>query len=1119
MNAHRAKHRAGTCFLHSALPVVLILCTVLSVSISMHAQATASIAGTVTDQTGAVVPDAEVILVNEATQFARTVKSNDSGEYVASAIPAGSYSITVSKTGFAQLKRTGVQLAVATTAAVDLQLSIGAATQTVDVTGAAPLLQAQTSTVSGLIDPQQMLAIPLASRDFTDLVLLTPGAHPGTASNLGIGGSGYSMRAGANYSVNGSVAAGNSYMVDGVFDRMLWLNTLVIVPIVDSIQEYRVMTSNYSAEYGNAAGTVTQVATKAGGNAFHGDMWEFVRNTDFNANNFFNNLNHIARPAFHRNQFGFTAGGPIRNNRTFFFVDYEGIRTSQPITTTYTIPTSTQVQMVQTGDFSALGSIIYNPYSTTTQGGVTTRNVFTGNKIPSAYLDKAAGLIVSLLPAPTNSNVTNNYTYNDSQKQQTNQFDVRIDQNIGKSDSLFIHYDYDKSTFIVPGAVPAKSNSNIPIGPYVSTNNGGTSEPLFNQGATFGYTRVLNTDMVAETHLAFVRWNAQVTPLGMKYNTATALGMPGINFNEQSGGMPAFTISGISEIGDNSSYPEDSAQTSVQADSALTWSLRSHTLKFGLVALRHFFNGFSGFPDRGTFDFNGEFTSQLNSSSTATALADFAMGAMDSGTRAYLDGPFALRAWQLSPYAQDDWRITKRLTLNAGVRWDVASPYVEKHDHWANLNLATGQLELAGQNGASRSLIDFDLSAIGPRLGLAYSLDPKTVIRAGAGISYVYEDAIGAELYKNLPYYSSQVISTSTNSAPTQFLHQGLPVPSAPIGETAAQLSTGSPQAWNMDLKPDLIGSWSLGIQRQLTDSMMLDLTYVGTRGDRLLVNSVNMNQAQPGAGAVAPRRPYYKINPNLVNIAYLTDWGGSKYHSLQAHVEQRYAKNLTFGLSFTYASYLANVGNPNSGGNNNYQNDQCIACNWGPTPDDYKFVWSLNHVYQLPFGQQQRFVNHGWMAYVVGGWSLNGIWSAYSGSRFTPYLSANVSNQSGGGTQRPNRIGNGNLPSDKRSYKNWFDQSAFSTPAQYTFGNAGTGILVGPGYFNADLGIFRTVPVSERAKLTLRCESFNTFNNVNFGTPNSTLGTTTAGTISSTVVGPGGSSARVLQLAAKVEF
>ena len=1101
--------------LHRGLLAGIVLCLAGTVG----AQVTATITGTITDPTGAVIPQAKITLVDEATQLTRVVESGAGGAYVATALPNGTYTILVSKQGFNQAKRTGVQLAVASALTVDVQLTVGGADQTVAVSGSVPLLNAQSSAISGLVDPNQMTALPLESRDFTDLVLLTPGAHIGTASNLAIGGSGYSMRGGANYAVNGSIAAGNSYLIDGVFDRMLWLNTLVVVPIVDSIQEYRVMTSNYSAEYGNAAGSLTQVATKLGTNELHGDVWEFVRNTAFNANNFFNNYNDVARPAFHRNQFGFTLGGPIRRNRTFFFTDYEGTHAAQPVTSTSTIPTPAQVQMIETGNFASFPATIYNPYNVVTVGSTSQRVAFTGNQIPSQYLDPVAAKIVSLLPAPTNSNAANNYIYNAPQTQTTNQFDVRIDQNLGKSDNLFVHYDFDKSNFVSPGSIPSPANSSIPIGPYVSTNASGTFEPLFNQGATVGYTKVWKSTLVSESHLALVRWHAQITPLGMAFNTATALGMPGVNFNAQSGGMPAFTISGQSEIGDNASYPENSAQTTIQADTALTYTRGQHTIKVGVIALRHYLNGFSGFPSRGTFDFNGQFTSQLNISSTATAFADFAMGAMDSGSRAYLDGPFAIRGWQLSSYVQDDWHATSHLTLNAGLRWDLVSPYYEKHNHWANLNIANGQLMLAGQNGNGRSLVDFDTGAVGPRLGFSYTPDDKTVIHAGAGLSYVFEDAMGGELYKNLPYYSTQVIATSTNTAPAQFLSQGLPVPVAPLGQTAAQLSTGSPQAWNQHLKQALIGSWSLGVQRQLTSDMVLDVSYIGTRGDRLLINSVNLNQAVPGPGAVGPRRPYYSINPNLVNINYVTGWGGSKYEALQAHLEKRYSRDLTFGVSYAYSAFFADAGNPNSGGNSNYQNYQCIACNWGPTPDDYKHVLSVNHVYTLPFGPKERFFNHGAMSYVLGGWNINGIWSAYSGGRFTVYESANVSNSSGGGTQRPNRIGKGTLPAGQRNFHSWFNVNDFVAPPQYTFGNSGTGILTGPGYFDVDLGLYRSFHVTERAKLTLRAEGFNTFNHTNFSLPNSTVGTAIAGTISSTVVGPGGSSARVLQLAAKVDF
>ncbi len=1087
----------------------------------LRAQETASIVGTVTDQSGALMPGAKVTLVNRETQFTRVVETNTSGQYVASAIPTGGYTITVEKAGFKQLRRTGIQLTLASTLTVDLQLSVGAVTQTVAVSGTPPLLHTQSAAVSGLVDSRQMLALPLVSRDFTDLVLLTPGAHIGTAGNLAEGGSGYSMLGGDNYSVNGSVAAGNTYMVNGIFDRNLWLNTLVIVPIVDTVQEYRVMTSNYSAEYGDAAGALTSVDTKSGSNSLHGDLWEFLRNTDLNANDYFNNRNHVPRPAFHRNQFGFTLGGPILRNKTFFFVDYEGIRASQPRTATSTIPTTAEDQMVETGNFANFGTTIYNPYSTTTVGGTTVRNAFSGNQIPLTLLDPVAVNVMKLLPAPTNSAAVNNYVYNAPETEQTNQFDVRIDQNLGASDRLFVYYDYDKADFVVPGIIPSPAKSPIPIGPYLSTGSDATTEPLFNQDATVGYTKVIGSKIVSQSHVGLVRWHAQITPLGENFNTATALGMPGVNFNQQSGGMPAFAIAGLTEIGDNSTYPEDSAITSLQADSMLTVIRGSHTLQFGIVALRHWFNGFSGFPDRGNFDFNGQFTSQMNSSSSKTALADFALGAMDAGNRSYLDGTFGMRFWQLSPYIQDTWRATDRLTVDAGLRWDFDSPPYEAHNHWANLDITTGQLLVAGVNHNGRRLRNFDLNTPGPRLGLVYALtsDRKTILRAGGGLSYVYEDVGGNELYKNLPFYTAQVIVTSTNSAPTQTLRQGLPIPVAPVNETEAQLSVGSPVAWNMNLKHSQIASWSLGIQRQLTNTIMADVSYVGTRGNRLLINSVNLNQAAPGAAPVAQRRPYYTINPKLVNISYLTGWGGSKYESLQAHIEKRFSRGLTFGASYTFSSYLTDSGNPNGGGNSNYQNDQCIACNWGPAPDDNTHVISVNHVYAFPFGPQQSYLTHGFLSHLLGGWNVNGIWSFQTGGRFTPILAANVSNQAGGGSQRPNRIGSGSLPSSQRNINHWFNTADFVAPPQYTFGNSGTGILTGPNYFDADLALIRNFKLPRKSNLEIRSEWFNALNRANFGMPDATIGTAPAGTISSTVVGPGGTSARVIQMAAKIIF
>ncbi|MBV9083692.1 MAG: carboxypeptidase regulatory-like domain-containing protein, partial [Acidobacteriaceae bacterium] len=1034
-------------------PALALSALLLCMISATYAQDTATIAGTVTDQSGASVGSAQVTLVNSGTHFTRVVETNDSGHYVASSIPTGEYVISVMKTGFEKLERSGVQLTAATTLSVDLQLVVGSQTQTISVVASTPLLQSESADVSSLVDTKQILTMPMVSRDFTDLVLLTPGAHAGSAANLAENGSPYTIRGGANYSVNGAAAAGNSYLIDGMYNRNLWLNTLVIVPVVDAIQEYRVMTSNYSAQYGEAAGAVTEVETKSGSNQFHGSAWEFLRNDKLNANPFFNNFNGVPRPGFRRNEFGGTIGGPIIRNRTFIFGDYQGIRLSQPQTYTSTIPTLAQQQMVETGNFAGLGTTIYNPYQTQTVSGVTTRIAFPSNQIPANLLDAAAMRFFKLLPAPTSSGATNNFTFNPALTQTTDQFDVRIDQNLAASDHLFFRYSYDNSNQVVPGTLPAVNTSGIPVGTYLATTGAGqtstatgTTTPLLNQSAVLGYSKTFNPNTVLDSHFGVVRWNANITPLAAGFNTASAIGIPGININDKSGGLPAFTISGFQTLGDNSTFPEDSQITSFQADTALTKIRGSHTFKAGFLFLRHRFNGFSAFPTRGTFDFNGQFTRQLGSSTSQTALADFALGAMDSASRNILTGTFGMRIFQLAPFVQDTWRITDRLTLDLGFRWEVDAPPYEVHNRWANLNVATGQLVVAGVNGNGRRLREFDLNTPAPRVGIAYALgsDRKTVIRSGFGISYVDMDAGGAQLYKNLPFYFAQNITTDINGTPVSTLSRGLPIPIQPSITDETALSSGSPNVWNMSLRETEILQWSFGIQRQLFSDMMLSATYVGTRGERILVNNQNLNQSIPGPGAQGPRRPYFRINPNLVNVAYRTNAGDSKYESLQLHAEKRFSRGLTFGASYTYASYLADTGNPNGGGNGDIQNHFCIACNWGPTPDDYTHVLSINHVYELPFGHDRKYFTHGPLGYILGDWNINGIWTAQSGGRFTAVLGTNVSNSAGGGAQRPNRLRNGNLPSGQRTIAHWFDTSAFTAPTAFTFGNSGTGILRG---------------------------------------------------------------------------
>ncbi|MEP7366122.1 MAG: carboxypeptidase regulatory-like domain-containing protein [Acidobacteriota bacterium] len=1090
----------------------LVAFLALGVAVGSAQVQSGTIVGTVSDQGGAAVAGAKVTLVNEGTKFTRVVDTGTAGQYVATSVPTGNYTITAELQGFQKLVTSGLRLTAADTLTVDLRLQVGNVQETIEVKETAPLLQSQTAAVSSLVSNQQMVEMPLNGRTFTALLKLSPGAYTGSSGNLAT--SQYAIRGDVNISVNGSSAQNNSYLIDGVVNRNLWLSTLIMVPTVDSIQEVRMMTSNYSAEYGSAAGAITIVQTKSGTNQLHGSLYEFLRNDKFDANTFFNNRLGAPKPAFRRNEFGGTVGGPIRKDKTFFFGDYQGIRVRQPRTVISTIPGIAQKQWINSGDFSQLGTTIFDPANVVNGQ----RTPFAGNRIPVARLDPAALKVTNLIPDPTNSAPTRNFVFNPTVQQRTDQFDVRLDHNLGQSDRVFFKYSYDDTLLLTPGNVPvaAGASSNIPISPFLSADgtDTGTETPLKNWSATFNYVKVIGSNIVNEVRIGAVRWNQYISPLGNSLATATAVGIPGVNINNKSGGLPSMAITGYRNLGDASTYPENSQTVSFQYEDVLTIVKNSHTLKFGGQVVRHRFNGFSAFPTRGTFDFNGQFTRQIGTNIATTALADWALGATSGINRSVLAGTFGMRFYNFNAFFDDSWRATSRLTLNFGVRYELLTPPYEVYDRWSNFNINTAQLEIAGRDGASRRLRNLDTNNLAPRLGITYMLtsDRKTVLRAGFGSSFVEAGQGGGQLYKNLPFFFSNVLATDQNAAPPRRLSQGLDAPVPPNINDSVALSSGSPTAWDYGLKSTNTMQWSLGVQREVLPDLLVDVSYVGTRTLGLIAN-VNLNQSVPGAGAQPQRRPFFAINPNLTNVTYRTNFGAAKYHSMQTRVEKRARGGLTMSLAYTWSHFLSNGGNINGGGNAPPQDARCYACEWGSMPEDRRHIAVFNHVWELPFGKGRKFVTNGPAALILGGWSLNGIWSMATGEHFTATAAAAVSNSAGGGGDRPNRIADGNLPGSQRTIDRWFDLSAFATPAQFTFGNSGRGILVGPGNFNVDAGIHRQFAISERYKLTFRWEMFNAFNRANFGTPNAAIGNAQAGQISSTAP------ARIQQAALKFSF
>ena len=1087
------------------------LLALITLTFAVFAQGTnGTIAGQITDQAGASIANAKVLIQNEASGVNREASSNANGQYVAYALPPGQYKITVEQAGFQKLVRTAIALTAADAITVDLRLAIGDVRQTIEVSEAAPLLQSQTAMVSSLVTNDQMIEMPLKNRTFTSLVLLGPGAYAGSAGNLT--SSPYAMRGDVNISVNGSSPQNNSYFIDGMVNRNLWLSTLIMVPTVDSIQEMRVLTSNYSAEYGIAAGAVTIVQTRSGTNRFRASAYEFLRNSALDANQFFNNRLGVAKPAFRRNEFGGTVGGPIRKDRTFFFADYQGIRVAQPRSSISTIATLAQREMVATGNFAALGTQVFDP--TTLTG--TLRTPFPGNLIPRTRLDPSAGKLFALLPDPTSPAANRNFAYNPTQRQSTDQFDVRLDQNVGSADRLFFKYSWDNTSLVIPGFIPVRPGASLDQNPYLAADGTytATDTPLRNQSATFNYVKVFTPSLINETRLGAVRWNQNIEPLGNPFSTATALGIPGVNTNDKSGGLPAFTITGFSGLGDNSTYPEVSRTTSFQYENVMTWTRGAHTLKAGGVYVRHRFNGFSAFPTRGDFSFNGQFTRQINTTTTATALSDFAIGATSGINRNILVGTFGMRFWNMGAFVDDTWRVNSRLTINAGLRYDIQAPPYEVHNRWSNFNLDTAKLEIASGSGAQRRLRNLDLNNYAPRTGLAYMLtkDRKTVLRSGFGISFVEAGQGGGQLYKNLPFFFSQVIATDQNAAPLRRLSDGIPA-AVPLNPSdTVQLSSGSPTVWDYNLQSTKVMQWSLGLQREILPQTLLDVAYIGTRTIGL-VSNMNINQSVPGAGGQNPRRPFFGVNPNIVNLTYRSNYASAKYHSFQTRVEKRYSKGFTASLAYTYSKYMANGTNINGGGNGPPQDSRCTACEWGPMPEDRNHIAVFNHNWALPFGKGRQFVASGPMSYIIGNWNITGIWTMSTGEKFTATAAAGVSNSAGGGGDRPNRIKNGNLPVSERTIDRWFDLTAWAVPAQFTYGNSGRGILVGPGNVNVDFGLQREFPFGEGKRVQFRWEMFNAFNRANFTTPNSSIGNALAGVISNTA------QARVMQLGLKLYF
>ena len=1054
-----------------------LVSTLILLSLTAAAQLpTAKVTGLVTDSTGAAVNGADVEAQNRATGIVLKTVTNDSGDYTFPVLTPGVYSVAVRKTGFESINRTGIELVVSQIARIDFQLKVGSTQQTVEVKAAVPLLDNATASLGQVIDTKAVAELPLNGRNFLQLAKLSTGVLETK--------SGDRTTAGGGFIANGVRAQLNNFLLDGVDNNSKVLDQqnsspVAVQPSVDAVQEFKVETNNYSAEYGYSAGAVVNASLKGGGNQIHGDAFEFLRNDVFDARNYFASPTQ-PKPTLQRNQYGGTLGGPIVKNKAFLFGSFEQTRENDGITYVTTVPTAA----MKTGNFAGQPAI-FDPNTTVSLGnGAFARTQYSGNRIPATQFDPAAVNLLALFPAPTSAGAANNYTVSPTQNIKTNRFDFRHDLQLSQSDNLFARYSYFTYDYRYPG----------PFDPPLvgSTTFQNSIKATTGSAAGLGETHSFSPHVVNEFRAGYNRIQDVLTPFVQNY-IDDQYGLGGIPRQPGVAGLPSITISGATTIGEATFLPNSKISETTTLQDNLSFQRGNHALKFGgsYRFVRSWFSISSN--ARGNYTFNGAFTQNpQNRGATGSSLADFMVGIPSTASISnFTQGDIRYRYW--GGFIQDDWKATSKLTINAGLRYELWTEPVERHNSQANFFLADRKLAYAFNNVPAgipasavenvpldidtRSLLKTTHTNFAPRLGFAYQAAPSLVFRGGAGIFYADSPFIGASgrLVANPPYAIANTYATD-NITPIVRLSTGFPAGAVTsVNFNSANLVTFAP-----DLQNGAVYHWSMGAQKQ-AGQYVFDVNYVGTRAVKLPLG-YNVNQALAGPGSVASRRPYQGFN----DIAQQVSMGYSRYNALEARAERRYSNGLSMLVSYTYSKSLDN-GGEQLVGDLSLRNVNNVDQEYGLSTGDMRNRFVASVLYDLPFGHGRRFdIVNPVLNAVAGGWQVNTIVTVHSGQPFTPTLGVSSANT---GAARPSVLRDGNLPSDKRTVQNWFDKTAFYSPAQYLYGNAGRDILIAPGAANVDFSTFKSfslAPIREGTLLQIRAEFFNFFNHPQFGIPNS---------------------------------
>ncbi len=1122
----------------------LLLAALFAASSSLLLGQNAQITGRVSDSLQAVITDAEVSATNLATQVVRRTVTNERGLYAIPSLPPGVYAISVIKPGFRTETRTNLQLIVDQTATMDFELQVGAVTEKIEVNAQAALLDEQTSSLGQLIDNAKIQNIPLNGRSAFRLVQLTPGILSTRAASGQFGDIPVNTTWDTNFSINGGRAQSNEIQIDGVPATAGFFNQITTIPSIESTQEFKVQSNNLSAEWGRFAGGVLNVSTRSGTNEFHGAVFEFLRNSAFDANELFNKTSGRAKPPFRMNQYGAAVGGPIVRNRTFFFGDYQGTKWRRGDVFRNSLPTNLE----RGGDFSqtlapngALATI-YDPFSSTTA-----RNPFAGNRLPAARISPIAQKMIAYYPQPnvqgdpfTNFN---NFISNAGRSIDSDQFSAKVDHQFTDRWRTFGRIARNKTSLAQPDYFNNVASS--------GTGSVGTT-PFTQHTAALDNTLILNNTTILSVRYGFARWYQlrQTRSYGFDQRE---LGIPASLVSQfQIPVFPAVTVEQYAGLGGQSFL--DNGNDTHSLLGSVTKTAGRHNIKFGgdvrLKRVNYFNLGSGG----GAYTFNRVFTrgpSPTVFTNTGNGVASFLLGVPASGNVPTTVG-VAMQNYYAGFYLQDDIRLGAKLTVNLGLRYETESPYTERYNQMNSFNAdlaspvrnpafpnLTGGLEFA--SAGRRRVHDWDKVNFAPRVGFAYSMDNKTVLRWGAGLFFspldISNNAVGFSPSNG--YSATTPLVASLDNGVTPFRTLANPYPDGLVAPTRDSLGASTflgqaPTIWDSHPVLGENYQWNFDVQRQLPGNMIADVSYAGSRGIHLGFRNREMNALDPrflslgtglntlvdnpfagsiSVGALAQPRvarrqlllPYPQFTSvNIINMAM----ANSVYHSLQAKVERRFSQGVSVLMAYTAgkvitdsASQVSPIG-PTSLGN--VQNWYNLRAERGLSDMDVAQSLTVSFVAELPF----------WRGKAYGGWQINGVSSYVGGTPLT--LSAPIP----GGGNRPNSTGASARIDASRSrgeqINRWFDITQFTLPASFSLGNVGRTLpdVRGPNMVNTDFSLIKNTKIKENVSLQFRLEYFNIFNRANLDLPNTAFGSGQFGRITATAGLP-----RVGQMALKLNF